>query len=332
MVTGSKAWMGVRRVVDVAIAAGLERRALLARLGVRRGGDDVRVPIGRLFDLWTHVAHAVRDPALPVRAGAPASLEQLHLMGLAILTAPTGHEALERACRYTPLLTDTGRWEHARAGDTATVRWVRAGERSLGHRLANEGALVQFVACMRQVCGAGFAPTRVRFRHAAPRAALEAHRRFFRAPVELDADGDGFDFPARALDVVPAAHNPAIAAFVRGHAEERLRAAAASTRAAAYAAIVRDPSRGAAEIALALGLGERTLRRRLRDEGTSLRALVDEARRERARALVATSVRPLTEIALEVGFSDSSAFSHAFRRWFGRAPRELRAGGNVRGL
>lgn len=331
MVTGSKAWMGVRRVVDVAVAAGLDRGTLLARLGVRRGGDDVRVPIPRLFDLWGHVAHAVRDPALPVRAGAPASLEQLHLMGLAILTAPTGHAALDRACRYTPLLTDSGRWAHARAGDTATVRWVRAGERSLGHRLANEGALVQFVACMRQLCGAGFAPTRVRFRHSAPRA-LDAHRRFFRCAVDFDAGDDGFDFPARALDVVPAAHNPAIAAFVRGHAEERLRAQTGSTRAAAYAAILRDPSRGAAAIAVALGLGERTLRRRLRDEGTSLRALVDEARRERARALVATSVRPLTEIALEVGFSDSSAFSHAFRRWFGRAPSELRGGGNVRGL
>lgn len=331
MLTGSKAWAGVRRVVDVAVAAGLDRASMLRRLGLRRGGDDVRVPIARLFDLWDHVARTVRDPALPVRAGAPANLEQLELMGLAILTAATGHEALDRAVRYTPLLTDTGRWEHEQNGEVTTVRWVRAGERSLGHRLANEGGMVQFVACMRQVCGPRFAPAEVRFRHAAP-TTIDAHRGFFRCPVEFAAGDDAFSFPSRVLDVVPAAHNPAIAAFVRSHAEERLRATTASTRAAAYAAILRDPGGGADEIALALGLGERTLRRRLREEGTSLRALVDEARRERARALVATSVRPLTEIALEVGFSDSSAFSHAFRRWFGRAPSALRAGGNVRGL
>jgi AraC-like DNA-binding protein len=117
---------------------------------------------------------------------------------------------------------------------------------------------------------------------------------------------------------------------VRVHAEERLRARTASTRAAAYAAIARElrAAEGAPTIdaiAAELGTSERTLRRRLRDHGVTFRALVDEVRRERARALVAGGGRPLIEVALEVGFSDASAFSHAFRRWFGHAPRELRA-------
>jgi AraC-like DNA-binding protein len=308
----------VRPIVDVAARAGVTRIVRAAP----------RVPIERVFELWADCAAATGDIALPIRIGQPVRLEDLELMGLAVLTAATGHAALAQAIRYAPIITDSGRWCLDDDGERITIRWAREGDRWLGHRLANEAGIVQFVACMRQLCGPRFVPLGASFRHAAPRS-IAAHRAYFRCAIEFAAADDAFWFERRALDVVPAAANPAVAAFVREHAEARV-AVFASITSRARDAI--EQALGAGErptidaTALALGTSERTLRRRLDEAGTSWAALLDAMLRDRARTLVTQSQRALTAIALELGFSDASAFTHAYRRWFGVSPsRERRA-------
>lgn len=331
---GTNAWSLVRPILDLACRLGLPRPALLRGLGLPAAADpaeaEARIPIERVWELWAGASRELADPLLPLRVGRGTRLEDLQLMGLAALTAPTGQDALARAIRYSPLVTDSGRWIAEEDGDRICVRWVREGERRLGHRLANEAGLAQFVACMRQLCGDRFAPAGVRFRHAAPpaQAVLDGHRAYFRCPVAFGAADDAFWFDRRALDVVPPAANPALAAFVTGHADRQLAGLGGSPIDRLRGAIdraLRAGERPSAEAAAReLGLSERTLRRRLAEHGASFSALVDETLRERARTLVAATPRPITEIALELGFSDASAFSHAFRRWHGCSPRELR--------
>ena len=67
-------------------------------------------------------------------------------------------------------------------------------------------------------------------------------------------------------------------------------------------------------------LSERTLRRKLNSEGTTLRRLVEEVRQDRAIALLETGERTLEEIAAELGFKSANAFGRAFRAWTGEAP------------
>ena len=76
-----------------------------------------------------------------------------------------------------------------------------------------------------------------------------------------------------------------------------------------------------------LGLSERTLKRRLQDEGTSFRVLLAEVRGHQANALLADARLSLTDIAERMGFSDLSSFSQAYKRWFGVAPSVGRGGG-----
>ena len=68
-------------------------------------------------------------------------------------------------------------------------------------------------------------------------------------------------------------------------------------------------------------MSTRTLRRRLRDDGTSLSALLDELRRELALRFLEEQTMTLDAIAFELGFADARAFRRAFKRWTGRAPR-----------
>ncbi|HEY2515503.1 MAG TPA: helix-turn-helix transcriptional regulator, partial [Polyangiaceae bacterium] len=74
-------------------------------------------------------------------------------------------------------------------------------------------------------------------------------------------------------------------------------------------------------IARRVGIGTRSLRRRLADEESiTLREVLDSVRRERARELLAAG-RSVKEVALLLGFSEPSAFSRAYKRWTGAAPR-----------
>ena len=79
-----------------------------------------------------------------------------------------------------------------------------------------------------------------------------------------------------------------------------------------------------AAISARLRVSPRTLQRRLGDEGTSLHAEVDQARRERAAGLLDGGAA-IAEIVWLLGYSEPSAFHRAFKRWTGRTPEAWRA-------
>lgn len=80
----------------------------------------------------------------------------------------------------------------------------------------------------------------------------------------------------------------------------------------------------AEELAADLLVSTPTLRRYLRAEGTSLREIRDEVLADRAVAALRSSGQPVTEIAERLGFSETSAFTRAFRRWTGSTPSVFR--------
>jgi AraC-like DNA-binding protein len=77
-------------------------------------------------------------------------------------------------------------------------------------------------------------------------------------------------------------------------------------------------------IAALLNTSERTLKRRLQEEGACFRDISNAARKARAQTLIDEGRLSLTEIAQELGFSDLSSFSQAYKRWTGVAPSRVR--------
>jgi AraC-like DNA-binding protein len=78
-------------------------------------------------------------------------------------------------------------------------------------------------------------------------------------------------------------------------------------------------------VASQLSIQPRTLNRRLQAEGKCFRELINEARFEVARQLLAGTRMDITAIALALGYADPSGFTHAFQRWSGVAPSEWRS-------
>ena len=79
-------------------------------------------------------------------------------------------------------------------------------------------------------------------------------------------------------------------------------------------------------IASELGIGSRTLQRRLSENGHSFQSVVDMARKDLAEKLLSETEYSLAEIAFLTGFSEQSGFTRAFKRWAGKTPRSYRLG------
>jgi AraC-like DNA-binding protein len=86
-----------------------------------------------------------------------------------------------------------------------------------------------------------------------------------------------------------------------------------------------DGAPRAAEIAGSLNVSLGSFLRRLHNENTHYKDLLNDVRRDLATEYVRDSQRPLTEITFLLGFSDQSNFTRAFRRWHGVPPQKLRA-------
>lgn len=77
-------------------------------------------------------------------------------------------------------------------------------------------------------------------------------------------------------------------------------------------------------VAYQLGKSGSTLRRRLAVDGASFQSLLDECRKTQAIELLASSQLSVDEIACRIGFSERSAFSHAFKSWTNQTPAAYR--------
>lgn len=325
------------RLIRVACARWptLDASPLTAALPAGAADDadlDRQVPLRAVFDILAQMARSVSDPALPLVLAQGTRIDEMGVPGFAIMTAPTAREALARAVRFQRLICAAGAWELREDGDRAVLRWQRALPLDLGHRLANEIVLAQLVAYARDLLGA-FVPHAVRLRHSAP-ASCAAHRAFFGCPVHFGEVHDEVELPSALLMRAPRTANPAMARYFERVADAHGAALAAppSFVSEVQKLMLRalpdgDPTPRV--LARQLGVSVRTLQARLGEEGATFRGLLDALRRERALQMLEQG-ETVTGVAFALGFSETSAFSRAFRRWYGRAPRDVLRGESSR--
>lgn len=287
---------------------------------------NVSVPVSAYYDMLERAAPP-DDLGLPLRYGASVRPEDFGAMGLALKTAMTIREALERVVRYIVVLSDSLEYRlHATEGGASFRLLARPGDRR-GARIANEGALAALITLLRQIADEPVDPVSVRFRHGGPVSDAQ-HRELFRCPVHFEADTDALDFDGATLATEARLGDEGLSAFLLAQLETLReqhvdRSIAASVRGAVTDALCDGPpSRDA--IARRLGMSERTLHRRLAEQGLGFRAIADQARREVAEQLLALTGHSLAEVAFLTGFSDQSAFSRAFKRWVGQTPGAFR--------
>jgi AraC-like DNA-binding protein len=312
-----------------AVARGIPVGTVTGWLGVAARDLDRpgRLPAARVVDTWARLRGELADPAVAVRAARGWALADWGLFGFYITTAPTVRDALRAAARCIGLITERGSWQIVERAEQVRCTWAWTGAPLLDHALSNEVMVSAFARGVREL--AGMPPLRVEFMHRAPAGSAE-HARLLECDVRFGQSETAVIVPRGRLEAAPRTANPRLHRFLGELVASELEAlgpGAVHERAARLVALRLREGAGApgiAGVARNLGMSERTLRRRLAEEGVSFRALRCAAQVDRAADLLAGSNSSLSAIALASGFADASAFGRAWRRSRGEPPSHSR--------
>ena len=270
------------------------------------------------------------DPRFLMRVCASMRCEEFGAFGLAFKSAPTLRECFHRIGRYTRLHNRVSSFDVVdRDGIFCWTHDKPLSDR-LGAQLSNEAAMATTLTLCRETAHPGLTPLRVQFAHERGGSIQALVDHFGIEPV-FGADIDGMQFAQADIDRPTSVGDPAIWKFFTDHLESTLppeRASEPALDTRAVEVIAKLLSGGVphlSEVARELGMGQRTLQRRLSERGRTYQALVDEARRQLAQQLVTESRYSLSEIAFLTGFSEQSAFTRAFKRWSGQTPGAYRS-------
>ena len=253
----------------------------------------------------------------------------LGLIGEIALASPTLGAAVENLATLFPFHQQATETRLVREGGLLRLEYRILDGRIMTRRQDAELTMGMFANVFRTGLGNGWAPEEVHFEHLRPLDWRE-HQRAFDAPVHFGQRTNCVVFRDAHLDRRMPAGDLARLIGLR----DRLMALAGGTGAAPFIERVRAEIRSrladgyphVEDVAEALGVARWTLQRRLGDNGISFSEAVEGVRRDLAGLYVRQRHIPLSDVADLLGYSELSAFSRAFRRWFGVAPITWREG------
>jgi AraC-like DNA-binding protein len=319
------------RVVDALERLGFDRQALLERAGI--APEELANPRGKLTldqveGLSLAGAALVDRPGQMLDLGGTILFPSYGPLGFAALTASSLEAAVSVAERYLELVTPLFVIE--RGGDEQTLQ-VRLTTRYRLHPEAQRVHLEFLLSTLYGLArsGVGRVPEGVRLTVPTRDARLHRWLEERGLSVRVSEDGSTFLEIPRSL-----AQTSFVMADAAAHAEFVALCEAAMrelepndpmTRSVREALKHAGPPFPSLEtLCRRVGCSARTLRRRLGEEGTRYRELLDEARFTWAKRALRYSRRPVTEIAYDLGYSAPSNFTRAFRRVLGISPSAFR--------
>jgi AraC-like DNA-binding protein len=317
------------------LSRGAEVGEALRRADLKSGDlvdPERRVPLVSYLELLEISADLLGDSQLGLKFGAQYEPRHAGVVGNLALASRTVGEAFEAVGRYLPIMVDATVHGVEVTDGIAFVYSYYIDPLMMSYRQKGDWAIAFTCNLMRAGLGD---PTWTPDEVLLPQLADEspADRR-----VRTQVMGDnirvghpwaGIRFDAGLLAQPMATADTMIESLMRHYGDLRL--ATLPEHIGETEQLRREIARmvvkgdgGVEHLARATGTSVRTLQRRLSDLGISYSDLQDDVRRTLALNLLENDTLALAEIAFSVGYSDVSAFNHAFRRWVGQSPGDYR--------
>jgi AraC-like DNA-binding protein len=310
-------------------AHGLDPAPILTATGIDPAAlitGEGRIPLRAARAAWEEAARRSGDPHFGLHAAErlpPGSFDVLEYLGRSVATFG---EMLVRVARLVSVVTEDGSLSlrHTPRG----VVLSHTARAPLRH--PSELLLASVVLRGRAHATEALAPLSVSFMHAAP-ADLSEHARIFRAPVRFGQSTDSLRFSAETAALPLHTYEPGLSAILDAYATQLTARTGATPDVlvdvgdAITAALGRGEPR-LEDVARVLAITPRTLQRRLQEAGTTFQARLDDVRHQLALELLEDPNLPTSKLALQLGFSEPSAFYRAYQRWTGESPTRARRG------
>ena len=300
-----------------------------SRLSMDSLNSRERICVSAQIEFLDAAAKALDDDCLGISLAGSYDLRELGMLYYVAASSFTLHDALRRLARYSRLGNEAifGREKH---GASCTLEFIFEGVQRHRGRQQIEFLAATFVRLCRQVLGRDVKPLSTSFVHFRSDDERSFYSLFgkniqFGATAdEMKLDPDLFALPLVGFD-------PFLNELMSKSCEEALSKhsrPAGSLRMNVENALAPLLPHGEARIevvARRLGLGTRTLLRRLSKEGLRFAEIVEDLRRDLAVEYLREEDLQISQIAWLLGFRSPSAFTHSCQRWFGKPPSALRA-------
>ena len=304
---------------------------VLARAGM---AEDQLSDINRPVDLASYVrmmelaASDTGDDNFGLWFGQQFKPEMLGLIGGIAIASATLGAALVNVARYFPYHQQATHTAFTQRGELFSLEYRIIDGGIVERRHDAELTLGMFANIFRHCLGPQWAPEQVHFEHPKP-AAWRDHTQAFSAPVHFGQRTNALIFRGGPLHQ----RMPSGDLNKAGLLSDQLIRISGGTGTLSLLDHVKGEIRSRlpggvpdiGTIADSVGFQRWTLQRRLADYGLNFSAVIDQVRRELAERHLRQRYVSVMEISDLLGYSELSAFSRAFRRWFGIPPQQYRS-------
>lgn len=323
----------VRGMFELAVTLGLDRHTLLKRLEVEEAtfaDTNARVPQEALFRVWEAIGELPNVDGLSILLCHRIQIDHLGVVGWAMLNSAVAGDLVRVGRRFQGIFGDPIVPEIDETPEGMIVHKVFE-PRIARTRIGPEFAPANSVWMMRELTGMAREDSLVRevwFQHSAP-ADPTPYEHFFNAPVTWSAPETRLVLTREGIDRPILRRNPELFAYLDKHARALSESiGGAPTTAARVREFVLDALKGneptPAAAAKKLGMSERTLQRRLKEEGRTFADILDDVRRALAVRYLGDPSLAIFEVAFLLGYAETSSFHRAFKRWTNEGPAEFR--------
>ena len=273
--------------------------------------------------LWRVAIQETGDPYFGLRLAKHIRPSTFHVVGYAMSCSVTLGAALQRFARYAKLISSSATIALTHEPD----RWQLSFNFDTGTQLFPQNldaALAGIVCFSRWLAGEDLAPIETRFMHPLPEGAdPQEYEKVLGCPVYFGQVEDSVTFHVADMDRTIDSADEQLACILDDMTIRQLADLAGRFSTQVRKCLFDQFSRGQISkhcTADLMHMTERTLLRRLRDEGTTFREVLDKLREELAYEYMRRPGATLEEVSSMLGFSDASTFSRAFKRWTGNRP------------
>ncbi|TBU90604.1 AraC family transcriptional regulator [Phytopseudomonas dryadis] len=314
---------------------GHDPRTLLEQYGfdaARLAQPRARLSIPRYMRLGHSAIQATGEAGLGLAMGRLSRLSQIGLAGIAAAQAPTVREAARTLIRFEPLYAANYRGHSSLHEDSrgAWLRFYSISPYNAYNRFVVDSVIAGWLQQLSTVAGSALLPQAVQIEFPAPAYATQYATQLGCA-VEFDAPHNQLRLRQQALNLRNPEHSPGTWQHLLELCEQELQQLTRTRSLRERVSQLLGPLLHGREpdmrdIARRLQLPSWTLRRRLAEEGTQFRSILNETRRDLAIAYVRDTELAFGEIAYLLGFASAEAFQRAFKRWLQQTPGEARRG------
>jgi AraC-like DNA-binding protein len=273
------------------------------------------------------VAAGLGDDLFGFRLAQDFDLREIGTLYYIMASSETLGDALQKAARYSRITNEAVHLKYQKNRHIVVrFEYIDVARHQDWHQI--EFFMIALVRLVRHLSGHNLLPIRVNLTH--HRAGVQpAFKSFFGCDVAFGSDSDEIAFPVAVAPRPLASADPFLHAMLISQCEQMhvdgLRPAALRVSVEnEIAPLLPHGKAQMSEIARKLGMSQRALARYLAAEGLSFTAILDEMKFDLAKHYLMEADLPITTIAWLLGYQEVSAFTHAFKRWTGKTPKQAR--------